>query len=427
LPRPSLTSPPPPPFSPSHPTTHTHTHPFPKQKTQPKSNIKTIINAATTKASSLFSGVWPYGLAHPLNNLFQRGWWGKVFYNDGSNPAVTQIWNLLYSNGTVDFDAIAYQNASTALTNDGTDSIFVDYATTDFAPFRTVIDEVRRVNADANIYLGHIWASNPADALERVAYKNRIDEVASKAKLAALNSTWLDFVGWAGLDTVGAASGAPAEYFTLGWFVMQCIGPKAPKLKYAWTAYFLSLINMLTGFYRPEAALPRLPWAPSSDPIEVGPGFPSPSHDAGSFPRLHIWPFKVRVGGEGWSVVGGGWVGGGLWDGDGCVRVQGMRGRGVEAPAHHLLFINSLSLSRLPSLYPTPTHTHPPVHPLLFSSSPFRSRTSARSAPTCPRSRRSRANRSWARPSCTPSPPRASTTGRTPASRTRRGRRRTWS
>ena len=180
------------------------------------------------------------------------------------------------------------------MTGDGETSVFVDYATTDFVPFRTVIDEVRRVNDAANIYLGHIWASNPLDSFQRNAYKNRADEVLYKAKLAALNSTWLDFVGWAGLDTVGAARDVPAEYFTLGWFVMQCIGPRAPKVKYAWTAYFLSLINMLTGFYRPEAALPRLPFAPSMDPIDVGPGFPSPSHDAGTFPKLHIWPFKVR-------------------------------------------------------------------------------------------------------------------------------------
>ena len=233
------------------------------------------------------------GPAHPINNLFMRGWWGKVFYNDGTSPQVTQIWNLLYSNGTVDFDAVAYINATDRLTGDTKQSVLVDYALTDFAPFRSVIDEIRLVNTDENIYLGHIWASNPIDSLIRKGYKNKVDEVLYRGKLAALNSTWLDFVGWAGLDTVSAAATLPAEYFTFGWFVMQCIGPSAPKMKYAWTAYFISFLDMVTGFYRPEAALPDLPFAPSKTPTRVGPGFPSPSNNNGKFPALHIWPFKV--------------------------------------------------------------------------------------------------------------------------------------
>ena len=255
--------------------------------------MQTLINAATTAASDFASGVWPMGPSHPLNNLFMRGWWGKVFYNDGTSPNVTQMWNLLYSNGTVDFDAIAYVNSSARVTNDDKDSVFVDYALTDFAPFRSVIDEIRLVNEADNIFLGHIWASNPVNTLIRKGYKNRVDEVLYRGKLAALNSTWLDFVGWSGLDTVGAARDPPGDYFTLGWFVMQCVGPAAPKLKYAWTAYFVAFVDMITGLYRPEAALPDLPYAPSKTPTRVGPGFPSPSYGNGKFPALHIWPFKV--------------------------------------------------------------------------------------------------------------------------------------
>ena len=279
---------PPPPRHTSHAPAHARLSPSPRPH-----RLQTLINAATTSASSFLSGVWPMGPANPLNNLFMRGWWGKVFYNDGSNPDVVQIWNLLYGNGTVDFDAIAYVNGTDKVTGDGKDSVFVDYALTDFAPFRSVIDEVRLVNAAENIYLGHIWASNPLDSLVRKGYKNRVDEVLYRGKLAALNSTWLDFVGWNGLDTVGTARGLPAEYFTLGWFVMQCIGPAAPKLKYAWTAYFISFLDIITGLYRPEAALPGLPYAPSKTPTRVGPGFPSPSYGSGTFPKLHIWPFKV--------------------------------------------------------------------------------------------------------------------------------------
>jgi len=233
------------------------------------------------------------GPAHPLNNLFTRGWWGKIFYNDGSNPKVAQMWNLLYSNGTVDFAAIAYINGSDLTTGDGQDSMFVDCALTDFAPFRSVIDEVRLVNTVENIFLGRILSSNPVNTLIKKGYKNKVDEVLYRGKLAALNSTWLDFVGWSGLDTVGSGRDMPSDYFTLGWFVLQCIGPSAPKLKYAWTAYFVSFIDVLTGMYRPEAALPGLPYAPSKTPTRVGAGFPSPSYDAGTFPKLHIWPFKV--------------------------------------------------------------------------------------------------------------------------------------
>jgi hypothetical protein len=47
--------------SPHTPTPHHHIH--------DKNKIQSLINAATTKASSIISGSWPFGTSHPLNNL----------------------------------------------------------------------------------------------------------------------------------------------------------------------------------------------------------------------------------------------------------------------------------------------------------------------------------------------------------------------
>ena len=159
-----------------------------------------------------------------------------------------------------------YANDSIQLTGDGQKSAFIDYAHTDLLAFRPVIDEVRLVNKAKNIYLGHIWwvgrgrggvgggvvgwrrsavlgprllaltnptpttcrSANPIDGLEREAFFNPADEAIYNAKLAALNSTFLDFSQWAGLSN---ALQPNSNFFSLGWFGMQCIGPKVPKIK----------------------------------------------------------------------------------------------------------------------------------------------------------------------------------------------------
>ena len=41
--------------------------------------------SAFTPNSSVARSVWPTGVDSPINNLAERVWWGKVFYNDGSN------------------------------------------------------------------------------------------------------------------------------------------------------------------------------------------------------------------------------------------------------------------------------------------------------------------------------------------------------
>lgn len=79
----------------------------------------------------------------------------------------------------------------------------------------------------------------------------------------------------------------------------QCVGPKTPKLRYAAVAYADALTGIKRGILPPDYQLPALPDHADEGAV-VGPGFPSASESwTGSFPKLHIWPFRrsdVRLG-----------------------------------------------------------------------------------------------------------------------------------
>ena len=87
-----------------------------------------------------------------LNNAFSRLWWGKVAYNDGSNPNVTQMWNLMFSNHTVSLTGAAYIADSSWLTQDGNPSVMLDYTDTNNIVFREMYDEMRYMAN--NVWLG---------------------------------------------------------------------------------------------------------------------------------------------------------------------------------------------------------------------------------------------------------------------------------
>jgi len=87
-----------------------------------------------------------------LNNAFSRLWWGKVAYNDGSNPNVTQMWNLMFSNHTVSLTGAAYIADSSWLTQDGKPSVMLDYTDTNNIVFREMYDEMRYMAN--NVWLG---------------------------------------------------------------------------------------------------------------------------------------------------------------------------------------------------------------------------------------------------------------------------------
>jgi hypothetical protein len=101
---------------------------------------RTYMNAFSPN-SSIARSVWPTGLDNPFNNIYERIWWGKVFYNDGSNPAQTQAWNLMFSNKTVGFTALAYINATTPF-GDGKPSVLMDFSQMENRVVRPFVDEV---------------------------------------------------------------------------------------------------------------------------------------------------------------------------------------------------------------------------------------------------------------------------------------------
>ena len=102
---------------------------------------RTYMNAFSPN-SSIARSVWPTGLDNPFNNIYERIWWGKVFYNDGSNPSQTQAWNLMGSNKTVGFTALAYVNATTPY-GDGKPSVLMDFSQMENRVVRPFVDEVR--------------------------------------------------------------------------------------------------------------------------------------------------------------------------------------------------------------------------------------------------------------------------------------------
>jgi hypothetical protein len=254
---------------------------------------QTYINAFTTghKASpGNPRGGWPGGLAHPLNNAFHRTWWGKVFYNDGSGSPVTQLWNLFYSNATVDFDAVAYNatagvtDGAPHLTMDGKPSIMIDYGASNELIFRSVVDEARLVNPELNLYLGRIWLRNPVEGLKKKAFYSRLGEKKDGAIFAALNSTFLNFMGW-GNATYGGT--APGDFYPLGYFAMQCTGPHTPKLHYTAQAYLWALLDTKLGFVPADYSLPALHQEENTHPVKAGPGFPNPSnYHNGTMPKV---------------------------------------------------------------------------------------------------------------------------------------------
>jgi hypothetical protein len=79
----------------------------------------------------------------------------------------------------------------------------------------------------------------------------------------------------------------------------QCVGPKTPKLRYAAVAYADALQGIKRGILPPDYQLPALPTTADEGAV-AGPGFPSASESwTGSFPKLHIWPYRrsdVRLG-----------------------------------------------------------------------------------------------------------------------------------
>ena len=101
---------------------------------------RTYMNAFSPN-SSIARSVWPTGLDNPFNNIYERLWWGKVFYNDGSNPSNVQAWNLMFSNKTVGFTALAYVNATTPY-GDGKPSVLMDFSQMENRVVRPFVDEV---------------------------------------------------------------------------------------------------------------------------------------------------------------------------------------------------------------------------------------------------------------------------------------------
>lgn len=102
---------------------------------------RTYMNAFSPN-SSIARSVWPTGLDNPFNNIYERIWWGKVFYNDGSNPSQVQAWNLMGSNKTVGFTALAYVNQTTPY-GDGKPSVLMDFSQMENRVVRPFVDEVR--------------------------------------------------------------------------------------------------------------------------------------------------------------------------------------------------------------------------------------------------------------------------------------------
>ena len=162
-----------------------------------------------------------------LNNAFARLWWGKVAYNDGTNPNVTQMWNLMFSNRTVSLTGAAYVADSSWLTNDGRPSVMLDYTDTNNIAFREMYDEMRYM---ANgVWLGRIWWGIPTNSFRKTSY-TKLGEVKDRAVLAALNATAVHASVWGSL--VGESSRAEVTMdgkFPLGWFAMQCAGPQVRK------------------------------------------------------------------------------------------------------------------------------------------------------------------------------------------------------
>jgi hypothetical protein len=102
---------------------------------------RTYMNAFSPN-SSIARSVWPTGLDNPFNNIYERIWWGKVFYNDGSNPNEVQAWNLMFSNKTVGFTALAYKNVTSPF-GDGKPSVLMDFSKMEDRLVRPFVDEVR--------------------------------------------------------------------------------------------------------------------------------------------------------------------------------------------------------------------------------------------------------------------------------------------
>ena len=230
-----------------------------------------------------------------------HSWWGKVFYNDGSGAPVTQLWNLFFSNATTDFDAVAY-NATAGvtpgaprLTMDNRPAIIIDYGESNELIFRSVVDEARLVNADLNLYLGRIWLRNPVEGLKKKAHYSRLGEKVSDAVFAALNSTFLNYMGW---GTAGYDGGAPGDFYPLGYFAMQCGNHATPKLHYTAQSYLWAALNAKLGFNPPDYAMPALHQEENESPVKAGPGFPNPSNDHnGTMPKVRErgWPRSARA------------------------------------------------------------------------------------------------------------------------------------
>ena len=276
-----------------------------------------------------------------LNNAFARLWWGKVAYNDGTNPNVTQMWNLMFSNHTVSLTGAAYVADSSWLTNDGRPSVMLDYTDTNNIAFREMYDEMRYM---ANgVWLGRIWWGIPTNSFRKTSY-TKLGEVKDRAVLAALNATAVHASVWGSL--VGESSRAEVTMdgkFPLGWFAMQCAGPQVrkkgrrgerderererervrageasalshphpspttspffhsrlqavPKLRYSAWAEWDVVRDLHHGYVAADYRLPSLNGKEGAGAGAVsGPGYPNTGNAerAAKMGRWHIWPGKL--------------------------------------------------------------------------------------------------------------------------------------
>lgn len=232
------------------------------------------------------------------------------------------------SNKTVGFTALAYINATSPY-GDGKPSVLMDFSQMEDRLVRPFVDEVgaarrggwraRVEEAGATratrrhhpalhplqiryinngIWLGQSYVYNEWSVQAKEG-KGKGDKV-NQGMIAAVASTLTDVLQWAGVSQTGNDNVPSAQgFYLMGYFALQCVGPKTPKLRYSALAYYDALQGVKRHFLPADYQLPALPTAPDEGAI-AGPGFPAASESAeGDFPKLHMWPYRrsdVRIG-----------------------------------------------------------------------------------------------------------------------------------
>ena len=231
------------------------------------------------------------------------------------------------SNKTVGFTALAYINATSPY-GDGKPAVLMDFSQLEDRLVRPFVDEVRRwrgsgVGASAKrrarprpfppppllvslqmryindgIWLGQSYVYNEWSVQAKEG-KGKGDKL-NQGAVAAVASTLTDILQWAGVSKTGNDNVPSAQgFYLMGYFALQCVGPKTPKLRYSALAYYDALQGVKRHFLPADYQLPALPTTADEGAV-AGPGFPAASESAsGDFPKLHMWPYRrsdVRLG-----------------------------------------------------------------------------------------------------------------------------------